>query len=414
MLKLLIILRNNFPYPLNSGGQKAVFHMIDNLRKYIDITLVCWGGEVNPNDAKYLYERWKDVSIKLIYPCPKRKLPHYVFYKKAIKKITALLWHNNFDYKKDEAFNVESDYEAYYLKEIDNIIRNSKYDIIQTEFAPAMNLVYFLPKETYRIFIQHEIIHIKNSQYLSFMPVNTISDNLKLNKLRVEEISAMNQYDMVIALTETDKLKLEQMGVKSQLEYSPASIGFTQELENADSYNFKNEISFLGGYTHTPNKDGIFWFLDNIWPRMLKKYPNLKFSVIGNWPLTIQKEIQKKYSHIEFLGFVEDLKEALNYSIMIVPIRIGGGMRMKILEASNLGIPFITTSLGVEGLNFKHNKDCIIADSIDDFSDGISKLIEDTSLRTTIRKNSYYTFTREYSAEVLSEKRLKIYQSIKK
>ena len=99
------------------------------------------------------------------------------------------------------------------------------------------------------------------------------------------------------------------------------------------------------------------------------------------------------------MGFVEHLEDAVHGSIMIVPILTGSGMRMKILEAAAMSVPFITTSVGVEGLDFKHDESCLVADTAEEFANAIDCLANDAVLRKRLTENASKVFENKYSAQ---------------
>src|SRR5690606_29781818 len=115
-----------------------------------------------------------------------------------------------------------------------------------------------------------------------------------------------------------------------------------------------------------PNLDGIDWFLSNCWGEIQRLNPGVKLSVVGRW-----SEEKKKwfdgYENVSFEGFVPDLETVMRGSVMIVPLRIGSGMRMKILEGVSYHVPVVSTSVGAEGLPMVNDINCKIADSASDF-----------------------------------------------
>jgi glycosyltransferase involved in cell wall biosynthesis len=111
------------------------------------------------------------------------------------------------------------------------------------------------------------------------------------------------------------------------------------------------------------------------------------------------------------MGFVDDLKSALHNTIMIVPITIGSGIRMKILEAASLGIPFVSTSVGAEGIPLQSNYHCMIADAPSDFTNAILQL-KNNEKRTILIQNAHSLIHDNYSIEALRRNRLAIYSSI--
>jgi glycosyltransferase involved in cell wall biosynthesis len=116
---------------------------------------------------------------------------------------------------------------------------------------------------------------------------------------------------------------------------------------------------------------------------------------------------------VHFTGFADNLAKAVHGSLLIVPILTGSGMRMKILDAAAMGVPFVTTSVGVEGLVFKDGESCVIADTPNTFAQAINMLVANTEKMGTLAANAQQIFKQHYSIEVLAKVRNTIYQSIK-
>jgi glycosyltransferase involved in cell wall biosynthesis len=106
---------------------------------------------------------------------------------------------------------------------------------------------------------------------------------------------------------------------------------------------------------------------------------------------------------------VEHLEDKAYGSIMVVPILSGSGMRMKILEGAALSMPIITTTVGVEGLDFAHGESCLIADTPQEFAEAIHRLCQDASLREKLARNAQAVYTQQYSATQLSKTREQVY-----
>ena len=135
------------------------------------------------------------------------------------------------------------------------------------------------------------------------------------------------------------------------------------------------------------------------------------FDIIGNWSENRIKEYSLKYKDVHFLGFVDDLYAAIKDSTMIVPITIGSGIRMKILEASSKGVPFVSTSVGAEGIPVVNGQDCFIANTPDEFIESILKL-QNPDLRHQFAENANMMIRKHYSLEALRKNRLEIYEKL--
>ena len=222
------------------------------------------------------------------------------------------------------------------------------------------------------------------------------------------EISALNKFDTVAALTTVDKQKLIEAGVTSDVRVSTLAI--SNKTLPYRKHTFNGHLTFIGGSGHFPNLDGIRWFAGNVMPLVNKRYPDVVLDVIGSWSDEAIKNVKSINDNVHFLGFVDDLGEALHNTLMVVPINIGSGMRMKILESANYSVPFVSTVIGVEGLEFNDGQDCFISKSSDMMAQHIIRLIEDSTLYNEFSINVHRTFEQKYSIESLGKQRLALYE----
>lgn len=405
--KNILIITPYFPYPINSGGAQAQFHMINALREEFNISFAF----VSPRHKKHeqqLQKLWSNVTF---YPYKGEKTNW--LYKRAMKMLKKL--HSWPDKGKhiinpvlSHSFEEAIDYQ--FIDFLQNIIKKEKIEIVQFEFAEYLNLAYAF-QDVKKIFIQHEIHFIRNLRFLKDIHSLQAHDFYQFNMLKQQEIAAMNACHAIITLTQTDKDILQKENVTTNIFISPAVIPSPYECL-PQHFQFKNKIIFLGGDGHKPNYEGFLWFLETIWKKMSPDIPHIKVQAIGKWRTKHKKYIQNKYTNVEMLGYVEDIKPYLQHAIMIVPILTGSGMRMKIIDAANNGTPFITTQIGVEGLDFIDNKDCFIVNSSEDFSLKLAELITNESLQLKFRDNAFYKIKKLYPTNKLIQTRSNIYKQL--
>ena len=168
-------------------------------------------------------------------------------------------------------------------------------------------------------------------------------------------------------------------------------------------------LSFVGPSMHNPNLNGILWFLKNCWTALKQRDPNFKLQIIGEWDKPLKKEIQRIYPEIIFRGYVSNLEEHIENTIMIVPINIGSGIRMKILEAVSTGIPVVSTTIGAQGLPLIDGEDCFITDEPQIFVEDILKL-SDIKIQEEVAKHAQQKISKHYSLSSLKETRRNIYK----
>lgn len=404
----IVILTIILPYPLDSGGAQAQYNMIDRLRFNHNITIVFPENEMNKMSAiDELKKRWPQVEFcpyryanQLINPC-------FLFskIKRAFKKT---VMPNN------ERFIVERMLTPYgysmdwrFVRFFNNVIKEKAADIVQIEFYPYLHFVNKLPAGIRKIFIHHEIRYIRNRRLLADINLKP-SEKAYMEQLYRQEIEDLNKYDAVVALTEIDKKELLDNGVEVPLYASPASIN--SELLEYENWNGK--ITFLGGYGHTPNQEGFEWLVKSVVPLVdWSKYPNTEIQIVGRgWPQTV--ESLTNLVKIKRMGFVKNLTSVAKNSIMIVPILSGSGMRMKILEGAAMGMPIITTAVGVEGIDFEHKKSCMKVNSAEDFAESLMQVMSNQNLRIQLTTEARKKFIEKYSIDATAKIRENIYCSL--
>lgn len=153
-------------------------------------------------------------------------------------------------------------------------------------------------------------------------------------------------------------------------------------------------LVFTGLMSYHPNDSGIQYFLDEIFPLISEKIPDLKVYIVGKAPTP---RLQARRSErIIVTGFVDDVRPFIaRASIFIIPLKIGGGIRGKALEAMAMRKPIVTTSIGVEGINLRDGVSALFADTPEAFAEAVMRIFADERLARSIADNAYRTVTEE-------------------
>lgn len=416
--KKILIITPEFPYPINSGGRQAQYHLIEKLRDIYSLSILFSKNAISDTDYDDLRLKWPNVTF---YPfSPKIDDKKYIslgnriyhFFHSCIKKF--FLRNSSKEKVKDERstsrlytsmqFWFSNDFIEYVYN-----ISHKNFDIIQVEFYEYLPLIYLFPHDKQRIFVHHEIRYIRNKLEKSLFSKSIIQDDYIYELAKKFELTNLNCYDKIITLSEIDKIKLQKDLKVDNIYASPALVQI-EDKPNYSNFEFNNNLVFLGNSLHYPNEDALKWFISDIWPHVLEKNKNISLHLIGDWQNFIL-DLDFSPSNIIVHGFVKDLSLVLPNSIMVVPVRIGSGIRIKILDAINYNIPFITTSIGVEGLDFTNGKDCLIADTSHDFIDSINKLVRDDKFANSLISESRLTLNRFYNEDLLLQKRIDVYEA---
>lgn len=397
----ITIITEVLPWPLNSGGAQGQYNMIEQLRKEHHFTLIFMeNGQNKSLYMKELQAKWPEVKI-VGFPLW-RQLLYLPFFKDKAERALKLKF-----IPENTRFKVQRILQPYgmsfsrdFTHFVNQIIRQEHTDLIEVDFFTCLHIINFLPPDIKKVFIHHELRYIRNIRMTQSMQL-TKRELRKMEDLKTQEITDLKKYDAIVTVTEQDKEYLLKEGIKTPIYVSPSAV---QTLP-CSYKSWNGRLSYVGGYNHVPNQEGIDWYIANVLPIMGKKAPIL--DIVGKkWP--------EKYSsqYINLTGFVEHLPDVIHGSIMIVPLRTGSGMRMKIIEAMAMSMPIITTSIGVEGIELIPNESCIVADTPQDFAQAIQFLADNPNKCQQLGINAHQVFLKNYSVERLSAIRNGIYKKV--
>lgn len=419
------------PYPLDCGGNKAMFTMIDCMRKNHDVSIgldILSHGAIRkahsgkkklveelqglwPDVKFYLYEgqsEYNENEVPVSKYCNtllKLKESFTRKYRRAYQKWS--LKNDNGDLSRAQSLLGDNlvKYNPGFIQFVQDI-SNRGFDAIQVEMYENLFLGYFLPKNVKRIFIHHELRFIRLENEMSLFKKLCHNDILAFKQLKAIEIAALREYSCIVTLTETDKKILSDFIPSDNIFSSPAAIVTSDKIYD---FNPCSEFVFVGYGKHTPNAEGLQWLSEKVIPILRERNNHIKVYVVGSWSEN-QRRQYKDFPEIVFTGFVDDLSAFINGKISIVPLQIGSGMRIKIIEAMNAKSPVITTSKGIEGIcEPQHDSDYIEADTDVEFANAMTLLISNIGKQQQIAENAYKCFRKYYSLEKMYSIRNNIY-----
>lgn len=360
----ILQLCKKFPYPLKDGESIAVTYLSNALHE-----LGCEMSLLSMNTTKHFVE---------ISTLPK----HFSHYKEIhitpldneIKIVDA--FKNLFT---SQSFHVSRFICPDYANKLIELLTKNEYQVVQLETLYLTPYIDIIKKHSNAIItlrahnIEFEIWE-RITKNTKFLPKKWYLKYLT-RKLKNYELSNLNSYDYLVAVSERDLKKFKTLGYKNGAIASPIGLDISKYNAPTNSKNVTNDLCFIGALDWIPNFEGLMWFLQNVWPKLHHKYPNLKLHVAGrNTPPSI---LNTNLPNVVIHGEVNDAVSFINSSsMMIVPLFSGSGMRVKILEGMALEKIVITTSLGKEGIQANHGEHLLEAESPEDFIKCISDVLE--------------------------------------
>jgi glycosyltransferase involved in cell wall biosynthesis len=198
-------------------------------------------------------------------------------------------------------------------------------------------------------------------------------------KMTRYEQAALQKFDHIVAVSDQDREQMKIMVDASRISVVPTGVDLHQYRAVAGTWSEQPLVVFLGSMDWEANVDAAEYFCQDIWPLVLAKVPGARFRVVGRNPGPRVKRLASE--SVEVTGTVPSVIPHLRETrVFVVPLRIGGGTRLKMYEAMAMGKAVVSTSVGAEGLDVIHGRNILLADDAAAFAEGVALLLGDEEL----------------------------------
>jgi glycosyltransferase involved in cell wall biosynthesis len=276
---------------------------------------------------------------------------------------------------------------------LDRVLRAERFDVVNLEFSflGHYNLRQAPPGETRPSLVvdSHNIDFDLARQYACIGSLGRrLYHRVNWPKLRREELGTYRDADGVYLCSEADERRLLDLlpGARTAVIPNGADVEYYQPRP-ADPMPDGRTVVFFGLLSYVPNVDGVIHFVRDIWPRIAVAHPDARCKIIGGGaPSSLQVLAGPG---VELTGFVPDLRPHLAAAAaVVVPLRLGGGTRLKIVEAMAMGKAIVSTTLGAEGIEAVPERDLLIEDDPASFGDAVNRLLAEPSLAARIGQSA--------------------------
>jgi polysaccharide biosynthesis protein PslH len=413
----ILVASIQLPWPLDSGGKVALYSSLACLRNDHRFTLVSpvWDAK-GLNDAAEFQALFPEIRVHGAYCGPTKATTQ----PKDDILLRSFRWgarqyrrwryaHNPVPVQEKEEAQIPGYPFAPLPEAFVNAVASELgrgINLVQAEFAEMLSLGAWLPPEIPKIFIHHQLHFVYAQRFSKARKLGGYSEYLQKVMCAQEEMYLRN-FDGIVVFSDDDKRALSAWLEDERLYVSPFPIS-SRSTSCDDS--FEGRFSFVGSEEHFPNRDGLEWLAGEIWPQIVKQKPSAILNIIGSW----SEASRRRYSTtgIEFTGYVADLGNAIRGSVMLAPLRIGSGIRVKLLDAMSQGVPAISTSIGCEGIPARDDLDILIRDDAAEFAAAAVGLLNDSKLRARLASAGKQLVAEHYSPEQVRKRRNEIYEEV--
>lgn len=375
----VLLLTQVLPYPPDSGPKVKTYNVLKYLAQHHEVTLASFVRGDQSGDVDHLRQFCTAV--------------HVVSMERGLVNDGLAMAHSLIS---SQPWMMVRDDRSAMRALVDRLARETPFDVAH---ADQLNMAQYAA----RVAQARKILDAHNALWLLYKRLaETMSPGPRkrlLNRdwklLKIYEGRLCREFDAVLAVSEEDKHALleamraekDGQGDTSKITVIPIAVDGDEVTPVPRNPN-ADHILHIGTMYWPPNIDGVKWFIAEVLPHIRKERPAVVFDVVGARPPQELQDVSKADPRINVTGYVEDPLPYLQQAgVMVVPLRAGGGMRVKILNAMAQALPIVTTTLGCEGIAVEHGKHVLIADTPEDFARATLQLLDDRACANELGRN---------------------------
>lgn len=400
----LLFLCQVLPYPLDAGPKARVYHVLQYLVERHEVTLVAFTRESDTPEA-VAHVRSLCPSCHLV-PMQRSRLNDVFALLRSL--LTA------------KPFTILRDERAEMLAMLSHLTRYNSFDAIH---ADQLSMAQYALHAKRELEVKHPgtppvmVMDAHNAYYLIPERLARVTGNpaarmfWQREALLVAHYEATTyiQFDRVLTVTADDQNAIRELLSTSKSNPDFMNIPICVDIHDGP-LQFTSEprgLLLLGGLHWPPNADAARWFLNEIWPLVRSAAPQAQLFIIGQRPGAgirvhgdfpgISMPQQAANAPVVVTGYVDDpLPFIKACAALLVPLRSGGGMRVKIVDALNWGLPVVSSTIGCEGINVTPGHDILVADSPADFAQAVVSTVLSPAIRSQLSQNGRALIERTY------------------
>jgi polysaccharide biosynthesis protein PslH len=384
--------------PLDSGGKLRTYNMLCQLAANHELTYLSFYGGKPDYDYESKIARQVPGTIALYTGIPN---PHSA-------------WAESFDYLYRMPRRAPYVVSKYTSRRVRTWLRERcaerSFDVAVCDFVcTAPNFPPMLRVPT--VLFQHNVESVlwKRKAQTEVKWLDRMVSKLEYAKMRRFEPEQVRRFDHVIAVSEQDREAMSAMVSPAAISVVPTGVDLSKYSYQPHTRPSEPLVVFIGSMDWDANIDGVEYFCDQVWPQVRERVPKARFRIVGRNPHPRVKKLASE--SVEVTGSVPSTIDHLrDAAVMVVPLRMGSGTRIKIYEGMAMGKATVSTRVGAEGLDVRHGQDILLADDPQELADSICSLLGDEGLRCRIEAAAHRTAS-QYDWSVVTQRFVEILQA---
>ena len=362
----LLWVKTELLHPIDKGGRIRTYHMLRALKQQHRITYVTLDNGGAAPQAPDLALEYCHQLIRVPFDEAPKRSPR--FWLELLSNVVSPLPYAIAKYRS-----------AALRGEIARVVRDTGIDVLICDFlAPSQNVPEGLPCDT--VLFQHNVEAAiwKRHVEVQTNPLARAYFYAQWRRMTRFERRECQRFDRVIAVSRADAETIErEYGVPSVADV-PTGVDIDYFRPAGRATPEPHNLVFTGSMDWLPNEDGITWFVEEVLPRIHQRLPDVTLTIVGRNPPPRIQQLAMRDARIRVTGSVPDVRPFIEgAAIFVVPLRVGGGTRLKIYEALAMERALVTTTIGAEGLPLKPGLHAVLADDSAAFAQAVLDLLND-------------------------------------
>ena len=378
-----------FLFPANTGGRIRTTNVLRGLKGgAFEVTLL---GPAS--DAER--DRWQEQLGQIC--------DQFVAWRQARARPR---WMRAFDLLGALPVNVAADRTRDALRVVEQTLGQHQFDVVVFDFVHAAVL---LPKTitAATVCFTHNAeaeIFARHAKQATSLPLRLMwtSQHTKMQRF---ERAVLRRFTSVVVVSERDAQHFKDnygIGAPTVIPTGVDLAFFEWNAPTEPGPEHPPTVVFIGSMDWAANIDGVRHFVDDVWPLVLAQEPQARFMVVGRDPPVSLRNQVRRVSGVTFTGFVDDVRPFVRAAhVSVIPLRVGGGTRIKAFEAMAMGCPVVSTSIGIEGLDVLDGEHFLCRDAAAEQASAIIQLLRDGKLRNGLSRRARHCVEERFGYQSL-------------
>jgi len=388
----ILWLKTELLHPVDKGGKIRTYNMLKALKRDHHITYLTLGDRAADKNARELSSEYCHELV--LIPHHQREKFTTGFYVELVLNLASDLPYAIKKYESPEMRRM-----------VAQEVARGAYDVVVCDFlAPAVNVPRDLNCAT--VLFQHNVEAMiwKRHHEVQTNAAKKAYLFRQWRKMVEFEAAACPRFDCVVAVSREDREMMEREYHVKNVYDVPTGVDTDFFRPSGERKRQPHNLVFTGSMDWLPNEDAIRYFTEQIMPRIRQSMPDVTLTVVGRDPYPGLVELSKRDSSVMVTGRVEDVRPYMDEAaVYIVPLRIGGGTRLKIYEAMAMEKAIVSTSIGAEGLPVSNGSEIVLADDPESFAEATVKLLQNEDMAHEIGQRAAAKVRREFGWDIVAD-----------